>query len=159
MWGIDSIAGFIKGLWEPTTELIDNLHSSDEEKMTLRNDNARIQKDVNLKLIELETKKVEVEAQLLKAQAAIITVELKHGSWMQKNWRPSLMYLFGLIIFNNYMLAPYLQAIFGWSVQMEIPVDMWDLIKIFAGGYVIGRSGEKISEAGGIRKVIKRIIK
>jgi len=56
------------------------------------------------------------------------------------------MLTFVAIIANNYILAPYLQAMFGWSVALDIPPDMWDLLKLGLGGYMIGRSGEKIAQ-------------
>lgn len=48
------------------------------------------------------------------------------------------MVLFGLIVANNYLLAPY-----GLGQTLELPPDMWDLLKIGVGGYVVGRSVEK----------------
>lgn len=82
----------------------------------------------------------------LKQSAAVIIAEAK-GGWLQRNWRPMLMTAFGAIIVNNYILAPYLQAMFSFSVNLEIPPDMWDLLKIGIGGYIVGRSTEKAVEA------------
>lgn len=50
------------------------------------------------------------------------------------------------IVVNNYILAPYLQAAFGWwwSVTLDLPPEMWTLLTVGVGGYVVGRSGEKI---------------
>ena len=50
------------------------------------------------------------------------------------------------IIVNNYILAPYLQAAFGWSVTLDLPPEMWTLLTVGVGGYVVGRSGEKIAQ-------------
>ena len=36
--------------------------------------------------------------------------------------------------------------IFDVDVVMTIPPDMWALLKIGLGGYVVGRSGEKIAQ-------------
>ena len=49
-----------------------------------------------------------------------------------------LMCLFGLIIANNYLIAPLLG-----TPMADIPPDMWELLKLGFGGYVIGRSVEK----------------
>ncbi len=46
--------------------------------------------------------------------------------------------LFGLIVANNYLIVP----LFG-SPMADIPPDMWDLLKLGVGGYVVGRSVEK----------------
>jgi len=59
-------------------------------------------------------------------------------SWLQRNWRPMLMCLFGVIVANNYIVVP----LFG-TPMTDIPPDMWDLLKLGIGGYVVGRSVEK----------------
>ncbi len=50
---------------------------------------------------------------------------------------------FVFIVANNYIIAPYAQAISGASVSLPTPPDLWALIKIGLGGYVVGRSAEK----------------
>ena len=82
----------------------------------------------------------------IKAQTSIILAEANSQSWLARNWRPGLMALFGLIIFNNYVLNPWLTAMFSVNIIMEIPPDMWALLKIGLGGYVVGRSTEKVAE-------------
>lgn len=77
-------------------------------------------------------------------QRDVIVAEAQGRSWLQRNWRPILMLSFTLIIINNYILSPYLQAMFGWQVKLDLPPEMWDLLKIGIGGYIVGRSGEKI---------------
>ena len=46
----------------------------------------------------------------LEGQVQIILAEAK-GGWLQRNWRPGIMALFGIIIANNYILNPWLEAI------------------------------------------------
>jgi len=74
----------------------------------------------------------------LEAAASIIVAEAQGESWLQRNWRPLLMVLFGVIIANNYIVVP----IFN-TPAAEIPPDMWDLLKLGVGGYVVGRTVEK----------------
>ena len=74
----------------------------------------------------------------IEAAARIIVAEAQGESWLQRNWRPLLMCLFGLIIANNYIVVP----LFG-TPSADIPPDMWALLKIGIGGYVVGRSVEK----------------
>jgi hypothetical protein len=50
---------------------------------------------------------------------------------------------FVFIVANNYIIAPYAQALSGASVSLPTPPDLWALIKIGLGGYVVGRSAEK----------------
>lgn len=80
---------------------------------------------------------------LLNAQVKVIVAEITGKSWLQRNWRPLLMAEFGVIILNNYILHPYLNALFGISITMPIPPDMWALLKLGVSGYVVGRSVEK----------------
>jgi len=82
----------------------------------------------------------------MKAQTEIIMAEAGGKSWLQRNWRPGLMALFGVIIFNNYVLNPWLSAMFSINIMMEIPPDMWMLLKLGIGGYIVGRSTEKAVE-------------
>jgi len=80
---------------------------------------------------------------LLKGQVDIILAEAK-GGWLQRTWRPGLMALFGIIILNNYVLNPWLSALLSIDIVMPIPPEMWTLLKLGMGGYVVGRSTEKI---------------
>ena len=79
----------------------------------------------------------------LKRASDVIIAEAKGGSFLQRNWRPILMLSFTAIIINNYILAPYLDAIVGSGIQLDIPPNMWALLKIGVGGYIVGRSAEK----------------
>lgn len=74
----------------------------------------------------------------LETAAKVIVAEAQGDSWLQRNWRPLLMVMFGVIIANNYILVP----IFG-TPAADIPPDMWDLLKLGVGGYVVGRTAEK----------------
>lgn len=79
----------------------------------------------------------------IKSQANIVITEASGQSWLQRNWRPGLMALFGVIIANNYILNPWLSAMLNINVTMDIPPDMWALLKLGVGGYVVGRTAEK----------------
>lgn len=74
----------------------------------------------------------------IEAAANVIVAEAQGESWLQRNWRPMLMCLFGLIVANNYVIHPW----FGVPM-LPLPPDMWELLKIGVGGYVLGRSAEK----------------
>ena len=47
------------------------------------------------------------------------------------------------IIANNYLIAPYLQALFGTGLMLDLPNELFNLMTVGVGGYVIGRSAEK----------------
>ena len=80
----------------------------------------------------------------LDAQMKIILAEAK-GGWMQRNWRPVLMLTIVAIIFNNYVFAPYMELFFpDKSIMLELPGGLWALLNVGVGGYVAGRTAEKI---------------
>lgn len=88
---------------------------------------------------EFQEKLVDADVQWAKIQSDSVIAETKSDSWMARNWRPITMLVFVFIITYNFIFAQW------WSLKMlPIPPDMWALLKIGLGGYVIGRSAEKI---------------
>lgn len=82
--------------------------------------------------------------QELQSQTQIILAEAK-GGWLQRNWRPLLMLVIILIIFNNYVAAPYIGLFLpNKELILELPGGLWALLNVGVGGYVGGRSAEKI---------------
>ena len=41
---------------------------------------------------------------------------------------------------------PYVKYFFAVEITLNIPQDLWTLLQIGLGGYVIGRSGEGIAK-------------
>ena len=85
----------------------------------------------------------------LKGAIDIILAEAK-GNWLQRSWRPLLMLSVMAIVVNNYILFPYLSMWTTKVVVLELPGGLWALLTTGVGGYVVGRSGEKIAQS--IRK-------
>ena len=54
-----------------------------------------------------------------------------------------MMLSFVGVVVNNFMIAPYLKMFGVPYIVMEIPPDMWDLLKLGISGYIVGRSTEK----------------
>jgi hypothetical protein len=123
------IKDIIKGAIEPVTGLINNMHTSDEEK-----------RKIQLAMDQLVNT---VTTQLINAQGNIIKAEAESEHWLTSTWRPITALVFVAIIANNYIIAPYTGAFFGTSVTLEIPPEMWELLKIMIGGYVVSRGVEK----------------
>lgn len=80
----------------------------------------------------------------LNAKASVLTTEMQ-GSWLQRNWRPILMLTIVAIVANNYLLYPYLSLFWPKAPQLELPQDLYSLMKIGVGGYLVGRSAEKVT--------------
>jgi len=98
------------------------------------------------KQIELIQKLNEIEADIIQSKAKIITAEAKSEHFLTSTWRPITMLVFTFIIANNYVLVPYFQAM-GFDIPtLEISDKMWNLLSIGLGGYVVGRSAEKIAD-------------
>ena len=83
---------------------------------------------------------IEKQLELQQMQTDVIIAEAK-GNWLQRSWRPILMLSFGFIVIYVKFLAP----IFGFTIPI-LEIEFWELLKIGIGGYVVGRSAEKISK-------------
>ena len=83
------------------------------------------------------------ETALVQASRDVVLAEAQ-GTWMQRNWRPSLMFCFIAVIANNYILLPY-APLFGLTVPLlDFPEEFWGLMTVGVGGYVAGRTIEKV---------------
>lgn len=118
----------LTGLVEPVTRLIDDMHTSEEERLA-----------VKAKLFELQTglttRVMDYEARLMEAKTQVITAEAQGQSWLQRSWRPITMLTFlVLVVADTFGLTAFRLADEGWT-----------LLQIGLGGYVIGRSAEKLA--------------
>jgi len=52
--------------------------------------------------------------------------------------------IFAGIVANNYIIYPYLSLFWSEAPKLILPPDLWDLLKIGLGGYIVGRSSEKV---------------
>ena len=116
----------IGSIFSPAADLIDSLHTSDEEKLKIRQ-----------RMFEMQVKAFmqaeEYESELLKAKSTIIEAEAKSESWIARNWRPITMLTFlVLVILNSLGL-----------LAVPLAQEAWTLLQIGLGGYVVGRSAEK----------------
>ncbi len=122
-----SIFNFISNIFKPAVDLVDELHTSDEEKLKIQSILKKVENDFNGKVLEYESR-------LMEAQASIIRSEAGGQSWLQRNWRPIVMLTFLLLIIcDSFDLLVF-----------RLADDAWMLLQIGLGGYVIGRSAEKI---------------
>ena len=87
---------------------------------------------------ESERQKMQMILTVFSAQASIIQTEAASQHWLAANWRPILMLVFGGLIVARW---------FGWAapnLSNDEYLALWDIVKIGLGGYVIGRSVEKV---------------
>ena len=123
---MSSSVGFFSGLIKPFGETLDALFTSDEERLRARHALRQLE-------ITLAEREFEFEQVRLREQSQNVRSETQGQSWLQRNWRPLTMLTFLVLIVLDTL---------GWV--MGLPQDVWLLMEIGLGGYVIGRSAEKI---------------
>ena len=126
----------IPGMISPITKLVDELHTSEEEKQAAKQKIFQLQS-------ELFTQALDYEKNLIKAKADIVKAEAQGQSWIQSNWRPITM-MFFLVLIGLYWFGLAPQYLID---NPDLVDSLFDLIKIGLGGYVVGRSAEKIAPA------------
>ena len=108
-------------------------------------DKAVADKDLAAKLkADLQTQMLQSHTQELQAAAKIVEAEAKAG-WFSASWRPLLMYVLIFILIWNYVLGPVILFFFKASITITLPGDVWTLLQIGLGGYVVGRSAESVA--------------
>lgn len=136
------ISEIIQGAITPVSNVITKLITRKEDRMLAEAEIEKIRVDLEKKIVDHQTSTIN-------AQKDILIAEIK-GSAMQRNWRPALMWVIIFIIANNYLLAPILNniiALFGptsFLPILELPDKLFNLMTIGLGGYVAGRTAEKI---------------
>lgn len=80
----------------------------------------------------------------LKHITEIVLAETKSDNWLQRNWRPLLMLIIVLIIANTFLIIPIVNLFLTTKLIIVLPDAFYDLLAIGLGGYILGRSAEKI---------------
>ena len=95
--------------------------------------------EANRLKFEIQRQLIENKSSELEASAKIVLAEAQ-GSWLQRNWRPLLMVTFaGLIVAHWFgFTAP--------NIPESVQNSLLNIVMIGVGGYVVGRSGEKIAD-------------
>ena len=120
------LSWFSGGLVTEVGKVIDNLFTSDEERLNAKNEVFKVLQEQQLKLQQLQTEIILAEA---------------NGNWLQRSWRPILMLSFGFIVIYVKFIAP----LFSLPIP-PLEDEFWDLLQLGIGGYVVGRSVEKVAK-------------
>lgn len=118
----------VGGIVESVGKIADDLFTSDKERLDAENELQRI--GLGYATIEAETKKVAAE---------VIKVEAGSDNWLAANWRPMVM-----LTFTGLIVARW----FGWAAPNLTEAEylkLWSIVEFGLGGYVVGRSAEKIA--------------
>ena len=110
----------------------DQLFTSDEERKKAK----RLMRKVE---VQLEEKLLEVKKGLIEERGKAVEAEIKGEGWLQRSWRPLTMITFVAIIVLHWL------GVAGQDLPTEVVTRLYSLVKLGLGGYVIGRSAEKIA--------------
>ena len=95
--------------------------------------------EANKLKFEIQRRLIESKSQEMESAAKIVLAEAQ-GSWLQRNWRPLLMVTFaGLVVAHWFGLT-------ASNIPESVQNSLLNIVMIGVGGYVVGRSGEKIAE-------------
>lgn len=95
------------------------------------------------KLIELQQNG---ELKQIESATQVIVAEANSEHSLTSQWRPITMLIFAAIVANNYILYPYLSLFWSDAPVLEMPEQLWELLQIGIGGYIVGRTVEKTAE-------------
>ena len=124
---ITKVAGAINPAFSAIAPIVDKLGLSPEKKTELDLAIEVVKKDVQTKMLDYESKLVQV-------QSDVIIAEANSGSWLKQSWRPIVMLTFLVLIVAD---------AFGWLAN-PLSEDVFSILEIGLGGYIVGRSAEKI---------------
>ena len=86
----------------------------------------------------------ESEARIFEAARDVLVAETT-GSKLQRLWRPLAMLNFLAIVNYVVVVAPWFGVVDDTLAALSrVPNELWTLITVGMGGYIIGRTGEKM---------------
>lgn len=90
---------------------------------------------------EITLQAMQQDSAELKGAVEIITAEAQGESWLQRNWRPLLMLWFAGLVGAHWLgFTPP-------NLPESVVNNLLDIVQVGVGGYVLGRSGEKMVKA------------
>lgn len=125
-----NVLGLIGQIFKPAMDMIDNVHTSTEEKL-----------EKKAALLQLQTQfltdALEYEQAQLKERSAIIQAEVKADSWLTRSWRPITMLVFlGLVVCDSFGI-----------LYSPLAPEAWTLLQLGIGGYIVGRSAQSVTKS------------
>lgn len=120
------LKGSAKELTTSVGDVVDKLSTSEDEKLKAKKEISQVVLE-NLK-------------DIASFQKEVLITELS-GTKLQRNWRPIVMLMFAFIVVYVKFIAPLFNL-----TNVKLEPQFWELLSIGIGGYVIGRSAEKIAK-------------
>ena len=121
------LVDLIKGVFEPTMKMIDEVHTSEEERINAK-----------ANLLKVQASAMEMafnyEREGLLARASIVEAEAKSEHVITATWRPIVMLTFCALAVGDALAI----------LPNPLAPEAWTLLQLGLGGYVVGRSAEKV---------------
>lgn len=123
------VIDLIAGIFKPAVNLVDELHTSEEERIQAKS-----------KLLDVQAAAMqqvfEYEKEMIKGQQQIVAAEAKSDHFLTANWRPITMLTFLVLVVGDSL----------GLLTTPLRDEAWLLLQLGLGGYAVGRSGEKIAK-------------
>ena len=117
----------IAGIFKPAAELIDELHTSEEEKLKQQR-----------RLLEIQAmvldSSLQYEKEMMTSRAEIINSEAKSEHWITATWRPITMLTFLALAVGDSL----------GLLQTPLRDEAWTLLQLGISGYIFSRGAEKV---------------
>lgn len=123
------ITDLIAGIFKPAANLVDELHTSEEERLKAKGHLLDVQAAAMQRIFDYEK-------EALAGQQAIVTAEAKSEHFLVASWRPITMLTFLVLAVGDSL----------GLLATPLRDEAWTLLQLGLGGYVVGRSGEKIAK-------------
>jgi len=120
------------GLLGAVAPMVKTLFNTIDKTIENKAEAEKIKQSIQQQLLSGQLKELEAQAQIITAEA--------QGGWLQRNWRPLLMLVFaGLVVAHWFgFTAP--------NIPESVQNSLLNIVLVGVGGYVVGRSGEKIAD-------------
>ena len=121
---LTAITGLVTGVSTAVAKIIDKLVPDPDL-------NAKIKAATNSEIMQVVSAQMQGAIQIIMAEAS-------GESWLQRNWRPLLMLWFAGLVGAHWMGAT------PATLTQETIDHLLTIVQIGIGGYVVGRSAEKV---------------
>ena len=124
------LLNLVQSIFKPAVELIDEVHTSQEEKLQHKERLLVTQAAVIDQVLQYEKDSFESRTKIIEAEA-------KSEHWLTAIWRPVTMLTFLALCVGDSL----------GLLSSPLRDEAWSLLQLGLGGYVVGRSAEKITKS------------
>lgn len=124
------LLNLIQSIFKPAVELIDEIHTSKEEQLQHKERLLVTQAAVIDQVLQYEKDSFESRTKIIEAEA-------RSEHWLTAVWRPITMLTFLALCVGDSL----------GLLASPLRDEAWMLLQLGLGGYVVGRSAEKITKS------------